>query len=99
MYKSGKLNTTNEFYYYVGYYKLKYEIDENTKSYIKIIADKNYLNYSKFSEFIELYYKTVFDNSKNVWMHNYEIDNKLIDEKDVNYFEKAKKNFLFPTYI
>ncbi|QGR53984.1 RNA helicase [Moumouvirus maliensis] len=101
MYKSGKLNTSDEFYFYLD------QINPNFSEFLSsgeisdrlnIIAKDRLINPEKLLELVSEYLNNYFIISKTTWMHQYQLDKKLNDEEtgDDDILEWAKTNLSLP---
>jgi hypothetical protein len=93
LYRSGKLDTPHEFYYWV-------KIIEPEPFIVPEIISKNISN--KFGikediikEFIETYLTTIFQVEKTNWLYNYEIQNHLSESSESNAITWAKTKLHF----
>ena len=80
MYKAGKLNVTDEFYYYVGESSVNFEEQmegHGVVSYIDILAKDNRLNSELLREFLVKYFDAMSTLNKQLWQNQYEIENNL----------------------
>src|SRR5581483_7996855 len=84
MYKSGQLNVKDEFYYYVSNISSPIELSENVSEYLKNIAINNKLNLANLIEFFKQYTNIIFVQNKELWIYQYEINNKLLEESNEN---------------
>lgn len=85
MYKSGKLDTGDEFYFYVNLISIQEKdiIDiypDQINSIAKYISDKIALNADVIKKFISNYLMTVAEVNRYTWIYKYEIENKLNDD-------------------
>nr|URM62202.1 ATP dependent RNA helicase [Mimivirus sp.] len=101
MYKSGKLNVEDEYYYYINDLNMDYStITTNTNliEHLTIIAQNRLLNPEKIIDFVIDYLNNSFMISKKTWMFNYELKYKLNDEdNDFDVLEWANRVLLLPS--
>ncbi|AYV85398.1 MAG: putative ATP-dependent RNA helicase [Satyrvirus sp.] len=80
MYKSGKLNTQDEFYNYLSVLTIDFkDIIKKSKisDYINIVSKDNMLNRTKIEEFVIEYFNSLFQVNKKIWMYEYKIANNI----------------------
>ncbi|QTF49280.1 putative ATP-dependent RNA helicase [Acanthamoeba polyphaga mimivirus] len=102
LFNSGKLNTTDEFYYYVNGINFDFVIENNNVSrMIEILSENELLNKDKIIDFVSQYLSLNFTIYKQMWSHQYEIENKLNENSDNNkdIVEWVDKNLRFPNII
>jgi ABC-type phosphate transport system ATPase subunit len=103
MYKSGQLNTHDEFYYYVKQLVIDFkQIIENIHidKYLDIIASNNKLNPEKLYDFLVQYLDIISTQNRNIWLYQYEIENKLTEEPvNTNIIEWAQRKLSLPGII
>ncbi|AVG46261.1 ATP-dependent RNA helicase [Acanthamoeba polyphaga mimivirus] len=101
MYKSGKLNVEDEYYYYINDLNMDYStITTNTNliEHLTIIAQNRLLNPEKIIDFVIDYLNNSFMISKKTWMFNYELKYKLNDEdNEFDVLEWANRVLLLPS--
>ena len=103
MYKSGKLNVDDEFYYYLNFYVPDFKDISEKKglvSYINIISKNHFLNPEALQKFISEYFGFLFNINKKLWIYEHERLNKLTEEHDESdLIEWAKKKLSLPGII
>ncbi|AGF85287.1 RNA helicase [Moumouvirus goulette] len=101
MYKSGKLNTNDEFYFYLDQINPNFSeilIGTDIIDYLNIIARDRLINPEKLIDLISEYLNNYFIISKTTWIHQYQLENKMNDEDNNDYdiLEWAKINLNLP---
>lgn len=103
MYKSGKLNTEDEFYYYLNLFVPDFkDITEKkgVQSYINIIAKNHMLNAEALQTFVSEYFNSQFSINKRLWIYEHEKLNKLNDiDPELDLITWAKKKLSLPGII
>ena len=105
MYRSGQLNTEDEFYHYLSYITLNSKDilagakESDLAHRLRIIAQDHKLNADKLAEFLSAYLDALFVQNKKRWSYQYQLENYLEDdetENTVDMIEWAKKTLLLP---
>jgi len=100
MFKSGKLNTDDEFFNYIKEITIDFtDKIKKTDAYahINIIANDNRIDPEKLQIFVVEYLNNLFTLNKKIWMYQYEITNGKKNETDV--IEWAHKKLSLPGII
>jgi hypothetical protein len=83
LYKTGKLDTNDEFYHYIYQKSMDFKnliLNPEIRSCINDIAQSRNLNPKTLSDFIVTYLNDSFELAKNLWIYKYQSDNKLQSE-------------------
>ena len=108
MYKSGNLDTLDEFYFYVNLISITendiMDIYQNQIDLIvKYISDKFALKPDIITNFISNYLMTIAEINRYMWINKYEFENKLNDDMDEDEIDvidwikrKLRMNKIFP---
>ena len=109
MYKSGKLDTVDEYFDYVKLIKWKEEnivsmYQNQIRSIVKYICDKFVLKTEIIERFIITYLTTVAEVNRNTWIYQYTVEHKLNDDAEPDEFDvidwvknKLRMNRIFST--
>lgn len=103
MFKSGKLNVDDEFFYYVDQLSIDFKelIKKNViNKYLDIISKNNNFDSEKIKEFLVEYLDILFTLNKRIWTHRYEIENQINETEnimeEIDVFDWAKSKLSFP---
>jgi len=102
MFKSGKMNVTDELYNYVELYNKKFDsVAKTIQPYLNIIADRYKLNSEVLTNFITKWAEIQFTINKKNWLYQYEIKHNLVEDREnqENVLEWAQQRLMFPGIV
>lgn len=98
LYKTGKLNTSDEFYYYVQILKsnnISSTVTNQIKKYIEHISNMFAIEKSLLEEFWGKVMENVFQLQKNQWIYEYEIEHGISEDEEEIIVDWIKTHLVF----
>ena len=99
LYKSGKLNVSDNFFNYAQNLNIDFESmirEKGIDRQIEIIASNLMISSEKLKDFVSDYLDTLFTLNKNIWLQEYKIKNNMEEnenEEDIINWAKQKLAF------
>jgi hypothetical protein len=96
LYKMGKLNVEDEYYYYISILTRDFSTIIDNKI-IEKISYQTRIDKNKIGEFLAFYLNNLFVINQKIWMNNYQNEHFLLEESEENNsLEWIKRNLILP---